>query len=42
MLGANKLLVMVKDIGGLRPIFVNNVFFQFISRSIVLQFRGLF
>ncbi len=37
VLGANRLLAMVKDIGGLHPIVVGKVFFQLISRSIVLQ-----
>jgi hypothetical protein len=37
MLGANKLLAMAKDIEGLCLIVVNEVFFQLISRSIVLQ-----
>jgi hypothetical protein len=35
MLGASKLLTMVKDISGLRPIVVGKVFFQLISHSIV-------
>jgi hypothetical protein len=42
MLGANRLLAMAKDIGGLRPIAINEVFFQIINRSIALQLRGSF
>ncbi len=42
MLGANKLLVMAKDISGLHLIVVSEVFFQLISRSIVLQRHGSF
>ncbi len=42
VLGANKLLAMVKDIGGLHPIVVGKVFFQLISHSIVLQLWGFF
>jgi len=42
----NKLLVMANDIGGLCPIAISKVFFQFISRSIVLQlwrcFRNIY
>jgi hypothetical protein len=36
MLGANRLLAMAKDIGGLHPIAIGKVFFLLISRSIVL------
>jgi len=42
VLGANKLLTMAKDISALCPIVVNEVFFQLISHSIVLQLWGLF
>jgi hypothetical protein len=42
MLGANRLLVMAKDIGGFHTILISKVFFQLISRSIVLQLWGLF
>jgi len=42
MLGVSKLLAIVKDIGGFRPIAVGEVFFRLISCSIVLQLRGLF
>jgi hypothetical protein len=41
MLGANRLLAMAKDIGGLFPITIGEVFLQLISHSIVLQLRGL-
>jgi hypothetical protein len=41
MLGANRLLAMAKDIGGLLPITIGEVFFQLISHFIVLQLRGL-
>jgi len=37
MLGVSKLLAMAKDTEGLCFIIVNEVFFQFISHSIVLQ-----
>jgi hypothetical protein len=40
MLGVNKLLAMTKDISGLCPIVISDVFFQFISHSIVLQLWG--
>jgi hypothetical protein len=33
---------MTKDIGGLRPIAIGEVFFQLINYSIVLQLRGSF
>jgi hypothetical protein len=36
MLGAGKLLVMAKDVKGLRPIAASKVFLQLISCSIVL------
>jgi hypothetical protein len=36
VLGVNKLLALAKDIGGFRPIIVGEVFFQLISRSIIL------
>jgi hypothetical protein len=36
MLGANILLVVVKDFGGIRLIIVNEMFLRLISRSIVL------
>jgi hypothetical protein len=36
VLGANRLLVMAKDIEGFRPIVVGKVFHQLISHSIVL------
>jgi ABC-type amino acid transport system permease subunit len=36
MLGVNKLLAMAKDTSGLHLIAVGDVFFQFISHSIVL------
>jgi hypothetical protein len=36
VLGANGLLVMAKDIGGLCPIVAGKMFFQLINRSIIL------
>ncbi len=42
VLGANRLLVMAKDIGGLCPIIMGEVFFQRINHSIVLQLWGPF
>ncbi len=42
VLGAIKLLAMAKDFGGFRPIVVGEMFFRFISRSIVLQFQRPF
>jgi hypothetical protein len=42
VLGANKLLAMAKDISGLCPITIGEMFFQLISRSIVLQLRRSF
>jgi hypothetical protein len=42
MLGANRLLAMAKDIGGLCLITVSEVFLRLISRSIVLHFGGHF
>jgi hypothetical protein len=42
VLGANKLLAMAQDIGGLCPIIISKVFFQLISRSIILQLWGPF
>jgi hypothetical protein len=39
MLRASKLLAMVKDSSGLRPITVNEVFLRLITHSIVLQLR---
>ncbi len=42
VLGANKLLAMIKNIGGFHPIVIGKVFLQFISQSIVLQLRGSF
>jgi hypothetical protein len=42
MLGANKFLAMVNDIGGLCLIIAGEVFLQFINHSIVLQFQGPF
>jgi len=42
VLGASRLLAMAKDIGGLRPIIISEVFFLFINHSIVLQLRGPF
>ncbi len=40
MLGVNKLLAMIMDIGGLHFIIVSKVFLQLINRSIVLQLGG--
>jgi hypothetical protein len=42
MLGANKLLAMAKDTGGLHPITMSEVFLRLISRYIILQLWGLF
>jgi len=42
MLKVSKLLIMAKDIGGLCPIVVNEMFLQFINRSIILYLQGLF
>jgi hypothetical protein len=42
VLGAIRLLAMVKDISGFCLIVVSDMFLQFISRSIVLQLRGPF
>jgi hypothetical protein len=42
VLGANRLLAMVKDTSGLCPIAIGEVFIWFNSCSIVLQLRGLF
>jgi hypothetical protein len=42
MVVVNRLLIMAKDIGGLPPIIMGEVFFRFIKRSIVLQLQGLF
>jgi hypothetical protein len=42
MLGVNKLLAMAKDTNGFRLIAMGELFFRFISRSIVLQFWGPF
>jgi len=42
VLGANRLMAMAKNNGGLHLIVVNEVFLQLISRSIVLQFCGPF
>jgi hypothetical protein len=42
VLGANKLLAMAKDIGGLCPIAIGEVFLQLISRSTILQLWGPF
>jgi hypothetical protein len=42
MLGANILLVVAKDIGGLHPIILIEVFLRLISHSIVLQLQGSF
>jgi hypothetical protein len=36
VLGVNKLLATIKDTSGLHPIIVGEVFFRFISCSIVL------
>jgi hypothetical protein len=41
VLGANKLLAMVKDIGNLHPITIGKMFLWLISCSIVL-FEGCF
>jgi hypothetical protein len=38
VLRASRLLAMVKDISGLRPIVMSKVFVQLISHSIVLYF----
>jgi hypothetical protein len=40
VLGANRLLAMAKDISGLHPIVIGEVFFQFINHSNVLQLHG--
>jgi hypothetical protein len=37
MLRVNRLLAMAKDIGGLHPIAIGEVFFQLINHSIVLS-----
>ncbi len=42
VLGASKLLAMVKDTSGLCPIAIGKVFLWFNSRSIILQLWGLF
>ncbi len=42
MMGASRLLVIAKDIGGIRPIAVSKVFFRLISCSIILQLEGPF
>jgi len=42
MLGANRLLAIVKDIGGLHLIVIGEMFFRLISHSIVLQLWGSF
>jgi hypothetical protein len=42
MLVANRLLAMAKDICGLCPIAVSEMFIQLINRSIILQLRGPF
>jgi hypothetical protein len=42
MLGANRLLAMAKNTGGLHPIAIAEVFLRLISHSIVLQLRGPF
>jgi hypothetical protein len=42
VLGANRLMAMAKDNGGLYPIVVNEVFLRLISHFIVLQFCGPF
>jgi hypothetical protein len=42
MLGVIRLLAMLKDINGLCLIIIGDVFFRFISRSIVLQLQGPF
>jgi hypothetical protein len=42
MMGASRLLVIAKDIGGIRPIAVGKVFFRLISCSIILQLEGPF
>jgi hypothetical protein len=42
MLRVNKLLAMAKDISGLCPIVISEVFLHFISHSIVLQLWGPF
>jgi hypothetical protein len=36
MLGASRLLVMAKDIGGFHPIAVGEMFFRLITRAIIL------
>jgi hypothetical protein len=40
VLRASRLLAMAKDIGGLRHIIIGEMFFQLISRSIVLQLQA--
>jgi hypothetical protein len=40
--GVSRLLAMVKDIGGFRPIVVSKVFLRIIIHSIVLQLWGPF
>jgi len=42
MLGANRLLAMVKDIGGLCHIAIIKMFLQLINSSIIFQLRGPF
>jgi hypothetical protein len=42
VLGANKLLAMAKNINGLHPIAMNEVFLQLMNCCIVLLFWGLF
>jgi len=42
VLGATKLLAMVKDISGLHLILICDVFPRFINRSIILQPQGPF
>jgi hypothetical protein len=36
MLGVNKLLAMAKDIGGLHPITISEMFLRLINYSIIL------
>jgi hypothetical protein len=42
VLGANKLLAMVKDISGLCSIAVSEMFLRLMNHSIVLQLQGRF
>jgi len=42
MLGASRLLVMAKDIGGLHFTTISEVFLRLISHSIILELWGQF